>query len=230
MILLLTSCIKSLWICFFTYTEIMSFFQNYHTELSWLIHDIFHSFWDVICSKYFQIIYESESHSVVPISLWPHGLYSPWNSPGQNTGAGSFPLLQEMFLTQGSNPGLMHSWKIFYQQNQQGSPRILEWVAYPFSSRSSWPRNWTGVFCIAGGLFNNWAIREALYSVQFTCWMTLSHDSCLTLCDPMNCSMPGLPVHHQLPESTQTHVHWVSDSIQPSHPLSSPSLPALNLS
>ena len=53
---------------------------------------------------------------------------------------------------------------------------------------------------------------------------------CLTLCDPMNCSTPGLPVHHQLPESTQTHVHWVSDAIQPSYPLSSPSPPALNLS
>ena len=46
--------------------------------------------------------------------------------------------------------------------------------------------------------------------------------SCLTLCDPMNHSTPGLPIHHQLPESTQTHVHRVSDAIQPSHPLSSP--------
>ena len=54
--------------------------------------------------------------------------------------------------------------------------------------------------------------------------------SCTTLCDPMNCSMPGLPVYHQLPEPTQTHVHWVSDAIQPSHPRSSPSSPALNLS
>ena len=53
--------------------------------------------------------------------------------------------------------------------------------------------------------------------------------SCPTLCDPMNCSTPGLPVHHQLPESTQTHVHRVGDAIQPSHPLSSPSPPALNL-
>ena len=52
--------------------------------------------------------------------------------------------------------------------------------------------------------------------------------SCPTLCDPMNCSTPGLPVHHQLPEFTQTHVHWVSDAIQPSHPLSSPSPPAPN--
>ena len=52
--------------------------------------------------------------------------------------------------------------------------------------------------------------------------------SYLTLCDPMNCSMPGLPVHHQLLEFTQTHVHWVGDAIQPSHPLSSPSSPAPN--
>ena len=54
--------------------------------------------------------------------------------------------------------------------------------------------------------------------------------SYLTFCNPMNCSMPGLPVHHQLPESTQTYVHWIGDAIQPSHPLSSSSPPALNLS
>ena len=52
--------------------------------------------------------------------------------------------------------------------------------------------------------------------------------SCPTLCDPMNCSTPGLPVHHQLPEFTQTHVHRVGDAIQPSHPLLSPSPPAPN--
>ena len=52
--------------------------------------------------------------------------------------------------------------------------------------------------------------------------------SCPTLCNPMNCSTPGLPVHHQLPEFTQTHVYRVSDAIQPSHPLSSPSPPAPN--
>ena len=54
--------------------------------------------------------------------------------------------------------------------------------------------------------------------------------SCQTLWDPMDCSMPGLPVHHQLLEPTQTHVHWVGDTIQPSHLLSSPSPPAPNLS
>ena len=54
--------------------------------------------------------------------------------------------------------------------------------------------------------------------------------SCPTLCDPMDCSTPGFPVHHQLLELTQTHVYQVSDAIQPSHPLSSPSPPAFNLS
>ena len=53
---------------------------------------------------------------------------------------------------------------------------------------------------------------------------------CVTLCDPTDCSTTGLPVHHQLPELAQTHAHWVSDAIQPSHPLSSPSPPAFNLS
>ena len=62
-------------------------------------------------------------------------------------------------------------------------------------------------------------------SVQFSSVTSL----CPTLCDPVDCRMPGLPLHHQLPESTQTHVHWVSDAIQPSHPLLPPS-PALNLS
>ena len=63
-----------------------------------------------------------------------------------------------------------------------------------------------------------------LHSIQFS---SVSQ-SCLTLCDPMNCSTPDLPVHHQLPELTQIHVHQVGDAIQPSHPLSSPSPLALN--
>ena len=67
-------------------------------------------------------------------------------------------------------------------------------------------------------------LNRCLTSVQFSSVT----QSCLTLCDPMNCSTPGLLVHHQLPECTQTHVHWVSDGIQPSHPLSSPSPPAPN--
>ena len=103
----------------------------------------------------------SERCSVMSASLWPHGPYSLWNSPGQNTGVDNFSLLQGIFPPQGSNPGLPHCGLILYQLSHQGSPRILEWVAYPFSSRSSWPRNWTRFSCIAGGFFTNWAIREA---------------------------------------------------------------------
>ena len=73
---------------------------------------------------------------------------------------------------------------------------------------------------------NLWYIYTMEYSVQFS---SVSQ-SCPTLCDPMNCSPPGLPVHHQLPEFTQTHVHRVSDAIQPSHPLSSPFPPSPNSS
>ena len=83
---------------------------------------------------------ESESSSVVSDSLQYDALYSPWNSPGQNTGMGSHSLLQGIFPTQGSNPGLLHCRRILYQLSHKGSPRILEWVAYPFSSGSSQPR------------------------------------------------------------------------------------------
>ena len=101
-----------------------------------------------------------ESRSAVSDCLQPHRLYSPWNSPGQNTGVGGLSLLQGIFPTQRSNPGLPHCRRILYQLSHQESPRILEWVACPFSSRSSQPRNRTSVFCIAAGFFTNWAIRE----------------------------------------------------------------------
>ena len=109
-----------------------------------------------------------EGSSVMSNSLWHSGLYSPWNSPGQNTAVGSLSLLQGISPTQGSNPSLPHCRWILYQQSH---------------------------------LFSSVA------------------QSCPTLCDPMNCSTPGLPVHHQLPEFTQTCVHQVSDAIQPSSSL-----------
>ena len=80
---------------------------------------------------------ESEIPLVVSDSLRPHELYSPWNSLGQNTGVGTLSLLQGIFTTRGSNPGLPHCRRILYQLSHKGSPRILEWVTYPFSSRSS---------------------------------------------------------------------------------------------
>ena len=73
---------------------------------------------------------------------------------------------------------------------------------------------------------NPWKQRTLARLLQFSSVAQL----CLTLCDPMYCSMLGLPVHHQLLEFTQTHVQWVGDAIQPSHPLSSPSLLTFNLS
>ena len=76
-----------------------------------------------------------------------------------------------------------------------------------------------------------WAVAGGIYTcmciLQFSSVQSLSR---VRLCDPMNRSMPGLPVHHQLTESTQTHVHRVGDAIQPSHPLSSPSPAGFNLS
>ena len=94
--------------------------------------------------------------------------YSPWNCPGQSTGVGSLSLLQGIFPTQGLNPGLQHCRQMHYQLSHRGSPRILVWVACPFSSGSSQLRNRTGVSCIAAGFFTNWAIREALVYGRLT--------------------------------------------------------------
>ena len=118
-----------------------------------------------------------------------HGLFSPWNSSGQNTGVGNLSLLQGIFPTQGLNPGieLPYCRRILLPAEPQGKPKNI------------------GV-----GQFSSVA------------------QSCPTLCDPMNSSMPGLPVHHHLLESTETHIHRVSDAIQPSHPLLSPFPPAPN--
>ena len=83
------------------------------------------------------------------------------DSPGKNTGVGCHALFQGIFPTQGSNPGLPHCRWILYHLSHKASPRILEWVVMPSSRRSSWPRNQTGVSCIAGGFFTIWATRDA---------------------------------------------------------------------
>ena len=78
----------------------------------------------------------SESHSVVSNSLQPCGLYSPWNSPGQNTGVGSLSLLQEIVPTQGSDPGVPHCRQILYQLSHQGSPYSSTFI-YSYHYQSS---------------------------------------------------------------------------------------------
>ena len=91
----------------------------------------------------------------------PPGTSVHGDSPGNNTGVDCHALLQGIFPNQGSNPGLPHWGWILYHLSYRGSPRILEWVAYPFSRGSSRPENQTGVSCIAGGFFTSWATREA---------------------------------------------------------------------
>ena len=149
------------------------------------------------------------SDSVQPPRWKPTKLPRPWDSTGKNTGVGCHFLLQ-------CTHACMHAKSLQSCPTLcdpiGGSPpgssvpgilqaRILEWVAISFSTMVNQIRS------------------DQIRSVA---------QSCPTLCDPMNRSMPGLPVHHQLQEFTQTHVHRVSDAIQPSHPLSSPSPPASN--
>ena len=111
-------------------------------------------------------------HSVISNSLWPHNCSLPGSSvhgdsPGKNAGVGCHALLQGIFAhlqgifpTQGLNPGVPHCMWILYYLNHQGNPRILEWVAYLFSRGSSWLRDRTWVFCIAGSFLTSWANRE----------------------------------------------------------------------
>ena len=134
-----------------------------------------------------------------------HGLYSPWNSPGQNTGVGSLSLFQGVFPTQGLNPGLPHCRHILYQLSHQGSPWILEWVAYPFSRGSSWPRSRTGVSYVMGGFSTSWAAREAVYINVYLfvllvlfLWRTLTNPSSqlplhsmIRFCTSSQCSLWG---------------------------------------
>ena len=96
-----------------------------------------------------------------PMHCGPPGSSVHGDSPAKNTRVGCYALLQGIFPTHGLNPGLSHYRWTLYHLNHQGSPGILEWVAYPLSRESSLPRNQTGVSCIAGGFFSSWATRGA---------------------------------------------------------------------
>ena len=88
--------------------------------------------------------------------------------------------------------------------------------------------NWSGM--LSRHQWKEWYLLRSLVNVQYLASVSSVAQSCTTLCDPTDCSTPGFTAHHQLPELAQTHVHQVSDAIQPSHPLSSPSPPTFNLS
>ena len=109
-----------------------------------------------MCAKSLQLCPTPWSHV-----LWPTKLYYPWGPLCKNNEVSCHALLWGIFPNQGSNSGLLYSGKILYHLCHQGSPRILEWVVYPFSRGSSWPRNQTRVSCIAGGFFTSRAHKEA---------------------------------------------------------------------
>ena len=160
-----------------------------------------------------------------------HGIFL-----GKNIGVGCHSLLQGLFLTQGSNLCLPHCLQTLYHLSHQGSPQTLGssgiWTQrqHKFRICSSWAlATTTDTLCLLPGLLS---LGPSLFCVLNSLLSEMIIISvaqlCPTLCDPMNLSTPGLPVHHQLPGFTQTHTHRVSDAIQPSHPLLSPSPPAPN--
>ena len=106
-----------------------------------------------------------------------------------------------IFPTQGSNPGLPHCRQILYQLSHKGSPRILEWIGYPLSRVSSWPRNQTRVSCFAGRYFTNWAIKEVCRKEEVTLNYLLS-------------SIPAstLPPWHPKTAHAPNHCSWISAS------------------
>ena len=196
-------------------------------------------------------------HSVRPRRRQPTRLPRPWDSPGKNTGVGCHFLLQCMKVKSESEvaqscPTLSNA----MDRSLPGSSvhgifqaRVLEWVAIAFSlkrcsaaaaakslqscptlcnptdsSPTRLPCPWDSQGKNTG--VGHHCLLQRRCSVQFNSVV----QSYLTLCDPMDCSTPGFLVHHQHPELTQTHIHRVGDAIQPSHPLSSPSPPAFNLS
>ena len=151
---------------FFTYASTWTFSPWDHKSWTWLVL--------LIC------MFESESeiHSVLSDSLWPHGLYSPWNSPGQNTRVGSLSILQGIFPTQGSNPGLPHCRWILYQLSHRGSPICMFALMqmslhlYHVTTTSVWKwgnanahlvlfQNCAGCsrFCNFSFTFSNWTVK-----------------------------------------------------------------------
>ena len=107
-----------------------------------------------------EVKWKSLSH--IQFFATPWTIQSMKSSRPEYAEVGRLSLLQGIFPNQGLNPGLPYCRRFFTSWTKKGSPRILEWLAYPFSSRSSRLRNLTGVSIIAGGFFMNWAIREAL--------------------------------------------------------------------
>ena len=184
-----------------------------------------------------------------------HSSILPWGIPwtiqsmeftGQNTGVGRLFLLQGIFPTQESNPSLLHCRQILYQVSHKGSPFltwvffiIWFWFIYYISERIS-------SYTFFSHCSTYYSVQCLCDLTQFTCVdglpcqvkieilppffvVVVQLFSCVRLWDPVDCSTPGFPVLHCLLDFAQIHAHWVSDAIQPFHPLLPPP-PAFNLS
>ena len=145
----------------------------------------------------------SESRSIVSKSLQPHGLYSPWNSPGQNTGVGSLSLLQGIFPTQGLNPGLPHCRWILNQLSQRGSPIVYAAAARFLQLCLTFvqPQRWQPTRLPIPGILQPRTLEWVVISFS-NAWKVKSENeitqSCLTPSDPMDCSLPGSSIHRIL--------------------------------
>ena len=128
------------------------------------------TYWTVCCPLC--CVTQSSLTLCDPVDGSPPDFSVHGDSPGRNTGVGCHGLLQEISPIQGSNPGLLHFKRILYYLSHQRSPRILQWVAYPFSRGSSGPCNQNGVYCFA------------LSEVAQLC----------PVCNPMDCSLPDLSI------------------------------------
>ena len=130
------------------------------------------------------------------------------------------------------NPGIescLHCRQMLYPLSHQESPTGEEGRAITNTSRKNKAAGPKQKWCSAVDVSHGEGKKQYWIGTCNTQFSSVAQ-SCPTLCNPMDCSTPGFPVHHQLPEHTQTHVHHVDDAIQPAHPLSSPSPPTFNLS
>ena len=168
-------------------------------------------------------------------SLLPHVLYSPCNSLGQNIGVSGCSLLQGIFPTQGLNPSLLALQADSLPAKPPGKPKntgvgslsLIQRI-FPILELNWGLLHYRQILSYQGSHL----YRKKMWIGSFLiyCCCCSVTQSCPTFWDPMDCSMPGFPVLHQLLDLSQTHVHRIGDAIQPSHPLSPPSPPAFSLS
>ena len=147
------------WLCMHGLTSVLSILFHWSTCL-FLYQTVLTTMCAVLC-----LFAQSCPNLWDPMDciLWDSSIHRDF--PDNSTGVGFHALPQGIVPTQGSNPGLPHCRRILYHLSPQGSPRILKWVACPFSRGSSWPRNQTWDPCITDGFFTSWATREALWSL-----------------------------------------------------------------